>query len=104
MIKKNFFSLLILILLINKQAKSDSMLDMGKDIFLNKASCSTCHTLKDAGSGGQIGPNLNDIRPEKITVINAVTNGIGVMPAYEGELTAEEIEAVAHYVFKSTAN
>ena len=37
-------------------------------------------------------------------VINTVTNGIGVMPAYEGELTAEEIEAVAHYVFKSTAN
>ncbi len=98
MIKKNFFSLLILILLINKQAKSDSMLDMGKDIFLNKASCSTCHTLKDAGSEGQIGPNLNDIRPEKITVINAVTNGIGVMPAYEGELSKDEIEAVSHYV------
>tara|TARA_B100000965_G_C19492976_1_gene713866 strand:+ start:390 stop:704 length:315 start_codon:yes stop_codon:yes gene_type:complete len=98
MIKKNFFSLLILILLINKQAKSDSMLDIGKDIFLNKASCSTCHTLKDAGSEGQIGPNLNDIRPEKITVMNAVTNGIGVMPAYEGELSKDEIEAVSHYV------
>jgi len=98
MIKKNFFSLLILILLINKQAKSDSMLDMGKDIFLNKASCSTCHTLKDAGSEGQIGPNLNDIRPEKIVVMNAVTNGIGVMPAYEGELSEDEIEAVSYYV------
>ena len=89
---------MILILLINKQAKSDSMLDMGKDIFLNKASCSTCHTLKDAGSDGQIGPNLNDIRPEKIVVMNAVTNGIGVMPAYEGELSEDEIEAVSYYV------
>jgi hypothetical protein len=28
----------------------------------------------------------------------AVTNGIGVMPAYEGILTPEEIEAVAKYV------
>jgi len=74
------------------------MLDMGKDIFLNKASCSTCHTLKDAGSDGQIGPNLNDIRPEKIVVMNAVTNGIGVMPAYEGELSEDEIEAVSYYV------
>ena len=53
MIKKNFFSLLILILLINKQAKSDSMLDIGKDIFLNKASCSACHILKDTGSDSQ---------------------------------------------------
>ena len=28
----------------------------------------------------------------------AVTNGIGVMPAYEGILTPEEIEAVSKYV------
>jgi len=27
-----------------------------------------------------------------------VTYGLGVMPAYEGELTILEIEAVAHYV------
>ena len=31
-------------------------------------------------------------------IIVAVTNGIGVMPAYQGELSTEEIEAVAHYV------
>ena len=31
-------------------------------------------------------------------VIAAVTNGIGVMPAYQGELSPEEIEAVAYYV------
>jgi mono/diheme cytochrome c family protein len=31
-------------------------------------------------------------------VMNTVTYGIGVMQAYEGELTSEEIEAVAHYV------
>ena len=77
---------------------SDPLFDKGKDIFLNIAVCSTCHILADAGSEGQIGPNLNEIRPEKITIINAVTNGIGVMPAYQGQLTKEEIEAVAHYV------
>ena len=60
--------------------------------------CSTCHILADAGSEGQIGPNLNEIRPDKIRVVNTVTNGIGVMPAYEGQLSTEEIEAVAHYV------
>tara|TARA_Y100000996_G_scaffold277381_1_gene218698 strand:- start:286 stop:603 length:318 start_codon:yes stop_codon:yes gene_type:complete len=78
--------------------KSDSLMDIGKDIFLNKGACSTCHMLSDANSNGQIGPNLDQIRPDKIRVITAVTNGIGVMPAYEGQLTVEEIEAVAHYV------
>ena len=37
-------------------------------------------------------------------VIYTVTNGIGVMPSYEDELTSEEIEAVAHYVSISAAN
>ena len=85
-------------------AKSDSIFDLGKDIFLNQGTCSTCHTLADANSDGQIGPNLNDIRPDKKWVINAVTYGIGVMPAFEGQLTSEEIEAVAHYVSISAAN
>ena len=75
---------------------------MVKDIFLNKAVCSTCHILADAGSNGQIGPNLNEIRPDKMRVINVVTNGIGVMQAWEGILTYEEIEAVAYYILNST--
>ena len=81
--------------------KSDSLFDTGKDIFLDKGACSGCHMLSNANSNGQIGPNLDEIRPDKIRVITAVTNGIGVMPAYEGQLTVEEIEAVAHYVSKS---
>ena len=78
--------------------KSDPMFDMGKDVFLNKAVCSSCHTLADAGSDGQIGSNLNQIKPDKMRVINTVTKGIVVMPAFEGQLSPEEIEAVAHYV------
>jgi len=31
-------------------------------------------------------------------VMITVTNGRGAMPAYEGQLTIQEIEAVAHYV------
>ncbi len=105
--RKNNFYFLAVIVFINFffiQAKSDVMFDLGKDVFLNKAVCSTCHTLAEAGSNGQIGPNLNEIRPDKMRVMNAVTNGIGVMPAYEGQLTSEEIEAVAHYVSISAAN
>ena len=99
--KKNKLFYLIIFISFNLfflPVNSDPIFDKGKDIFLNIAVCSTCHILADAGSEGQIGPNLNEIRPEKITIINAVTNGIGVMPAYEGQLSTEEIEAVAHYV------
>jgi mono/diheme cytochrome c family protein len=106
MIKNNFY-FLVIIVFINfffLPAQSDDMFDLGKDVFLNKAVCSACHTLADAGSSGYIGPNLNEIRPDKMRVINTVTNGIGVMPPYEDQLTPEEIEAVAHYVSISATN
>ena len=99
--KKNKLFYLIIFISFNLfflPVKSDPIFDKGKDIFLNIAVCSTCHILADAGSEGQIGPNLNEIKPNKIRIINAVKNGIGVMPAYEGQLSTEEIEAVAHYV------
>ena len=105
--RKNNFYFLVVIIFISFfffPAQSDDMFDLGKDVFLNKAVCSTCHTLADAGSNANIGPNLNEIRPDKITIINVVTHGIGVMPAYEYQLTSEEIDAVAHYVFTSAAN
>ena len=105
--KKNFFCYLIILFIFNVlflPAKSDTKFQIGKDVFLNKAVCSTCHTLTDAGSNAQIGPNLNEIKPDKMRVMNAVINGIGVMPAYEGQLTTEEIEAVSHYVSISAVN
>ena len=64
--------------------------------------CGTCHVLQDSESVGNIGPNLNQLKPTMDQIIYAVTNGIGVMQAWEGILTEEEIEAVAYYVFNST--
>ena len=77
--------------------KSDEIFVKGKEIFLNDGNCAACHSLKDAGSVTNIGPNLNEIRPDIQRIIMAVRNGIGVMPAMEGILSDEEIEAVAHY-------
>ena len=51
-----------------------------------------------------IGPNLNELRPEKMIIINVVTNGIGVMPPLGGVLSSEEIEAIAHYVSLASNN
>jgi len=97
-----FLFLSIIFLFIFNQVKSDEKYDKGKIIFLKQGNCAACHTLLDAGSDGNIGPNLNEVRPDIMRVIAAVTNGIGVMPAYQEELSPEEIEAVAHYVSVSS--
>tara|TARA_X000001036_G_scaffold172067_1_gene162635 strand:+ start:190 stop:501 length:312 start_codon:yes stop_codon:yes gene_type:complete len=84
--------------------KSDDIFNLGKEIFLNDGNCATCHSLKDAGSNTMVGPNLNEIRPDIGRVKNAVTNGIGVMPAYQGILSDKEIDAVSYYVSESANN
>ena len=94
-----FSTLLILIFASNLQANADELFSKGKEVFLEAGNCAACHSLSDAGSIAEIGPNLNQIRPQVQTILMAVKNGIGVMPAMEGILSDEEIEAVAHYVF-----
>ena len=83
---------------LNIQVNADELFNKGKEVFLEAGNCAACHTLLDAGSIAEIGPNLNQIRPQVQTILMSVRNGIGVMPAMEGILTDEEIEAVAHYV------
>jgi len=68
----------------------------GKDIFT--ANCGSCHTLKDAGTSGNVGPNLDQLRPDLARVQRQVINGGGAMPAFKGTLTAAQIAAVAKYV------
>ena len=82
--------------------KADSKMEMGLDVYNNKAMCGACHTLSATGSTGKIGPNLDQIKPQIPQIILAVTNGIGVMPSFEGMLTIEEIEAVAYFVSTSS--
>ena len=90
-------------LTINLQADSEKMA-LGLDVYNNKAACGTCHVLKAAASEGNIGPNLDILKPTEEQVKLIVTEGLGVMPAFgeEGILTSEEIDAVSHYVFTST--
>jgi|TARA_Y100000034_G_scaffold53394_1_gene65558 mono/diheme cytochrome c family protein len=96
------FSYLILFFSNPLIAQADSVMELGLEVYNNKAQCGVCHILQTAGSEGQIGPNLDQLKPQVGQIISAVTNGIGVMPAFEGILTVEEIEAVAYYVSKST--
>ena len=103
--KINFFYLIVItLILFSFTVKADQKFNLGKDLFLNKANCAMCHILQDAKSSGMIGPNLDELRSHKIRIVDVVTNGIGVMPAFQGILSSEEIEAVAHYVSAAVGN
>ncbi len=69
----------------------------GKQVFAT-AGCVACHTLADAGSTGTVGPNLDDAKPPAALVVERVTNGMGAMPPFKGQLTEKQIEDVAAYV------
>ena len=83
-------------------AASVAQMELGLEVFNNKAQCGMCHTLQAAGSEGQIGTNLDQLKPSMLQVVSTVTNGIGVMPSFEGMLSSEEIEAVSYFVSTST--
>ena len=94
--------LLAFILVFSSSAFADDKIELGLEVYNNKAQCGVCHALQAAGSEGQIGPDFDLLKSQIPQIISAVTNGIGVMPSWEGILTYEEIEAVAYYVFNST--
>ena len=68
----------------------------GKQVFTQN--CGGCHTLKDAGTTGSVGPDLDELKPPKATVVRQVNNGGGPMPAFKGKLTPAQIDADATYV------
>jgi len=69
----------------------------GKQVFAS-AGCEACHTLADAGSTGTVGPNLDDAKPPADLVVERVTNGMGAMPPFKGQLSETQIQDVAAYV------
>jgi mono/diheme cytochrome c family protein len=81
------------------EAKGDPT--AGKQVFAT-AGCKSCHTLKDAGATGTIGPNLDQKKPPLNLVIDRVTNGKGVMPSFGGQLSQQQIADVAAYVVQAT--
>jgi mono/diheme cytochrome c family protein len=69
----------------------------GKAVFTSQP-CGSCHTLADANTSGQVGPNLDDAKPSYALVVTRVTKGMGVMPSFKGQLTPKQIQDVAAYV------
>ena len=52
---------------------SPKVLAQGKAIF--KTNCGSCHTLANAKTQGQLGPNLDTVKPSLKRVARQVTNG-----------------------------
>jgi sulfite dehydrogenase len=77
----------------------------GKLIFNEKAepACAICHTLKDAGASGEVGPNLDELKPDLPKIRQAVKNGVGNMPPFSDSLSNADIEAVSRYVAGAVA-
>ena len=82
--------ILIISFLLTNISNAEELIKTGENIFYNKEACVNCHILNAADGGN------NQLSKEH--VINIVTNGYGVMPAYKDKLTENQIEAVAIFV------
>jgi menaquinol-cytochrome c reductase cytochrome b/c subunit len=71
--------------------------DPGAAAFAN-GSCATCHTMANAGSAAQVGPNLDTSGTDYETALNLITNGQGGMPAFKDTYSEDEIKCLAGYV------
>ncbi len=65
----------------------------GEEVFTQN--CVTCHGAD--GTGG-VGADLTALSLDQATVEETVRTGPGAMPSFEGQLSDEQIQAVADYV------
>ena len=80
----------LVFLFLTNLSHAEDLINIGENIFYNREACVNCHILNAADGGNN--------QLSKKHVINIVTNGYGVMPAYKDKLTEKEIEAVAIFV------
>jgi cbb3-type cytochrome c oxidase subunit III len=87
----------------------------GRQIFV-AAGCGSCHAFSDAGTKGNVGPNLDELAstageqgqgsPEEYTqqsildpdAVTAEGFQSGVMPSYEGRLSEKQVQALSEYL------
>jgi mono/diheme cytochrome c family protein len=76
----------------------------GRELFAER--CKNCHTLAAAKATARVGPNLDDLRPPKSLVLDAIrkgrARGSGNMAADLVE--GEDAEAVAQFVAVAVGN
>ena len=70
----------------------------GQQAFVDK--CGSCHALSAAATTGNIGPDLDQLKPPAPVVLAQIKSGGGAMPA--GLSTGKEAQQIAEYVAKAT--
>jgi cytochrome c oxidase subunit II len=95
-----------------KQLAAQAGSVQGKELFVQN--CGSCHTLADAGTQGEVGPNLDTVLKGKDadfireSIVNPdaeIAKGFqpGVMPSnFEETLTKEQLDGLVDYLVKST--
>jgi mono/diheme cytochrome c family protein len=73
----------------------------GQELFGKR--CAMCHTLKAANAVAQVGPNLDELRPPKNLVLDAIAKGRsqGNGQMASGLYTGEDAQDVASFVAKA---
>jgi mono/diheme cytochrome c family protein len=70
----------------------------GREVFATR--CGTCHTMRAANTVGKVGPNLDQLRPPKPLVLNAIqmgrARGAGQMPSQL--IDGKEADDVAGFI------
>ncbi len=89
------------VLAISGQDHDAALAGAGATVFAEN--CAACHTEAGTGDRAQGAPNLTDAiwlyGGDRATITETVTNArFGVMPAWAGKLSEDEIRAVATYV------
>jgi mono/diheme cytochrome c family protein len=78
-------------------AERGAHIALGKQLFEDWG-CGSCHTLKDAGAVGHVGPSFDgDTALTKEFAVSRITYGQGAMPSFSS-MTDEEIDALADYI------
>ncbi|MBV7542985.1 cytochrome c [Acidovorax sp. sic0104] len=84
-------------------ASDAAELARGKELFTTiQPACAVCHTLQAAGAEGQVGPVLDELKPDAPRVLRALKAGIGVMPSYAERMSEKDMQAVASFVAHAT--
>ena len=97
-------ALMMTALLGSVHADQAAQMARGKELFITGAvpACAVCHTLKDAGTEGAIGPVLDELQPDAARVARALKDGIGAMPSFKATMSEADIAAVSLYVSKAS--